>query len=124
SYTILQTGFYSVVVSNPQGCISSSTLLYVLISEVDEMSGDGGISIYPNPSSGNFTVELLQTENSRDVSIDVVNTLDQKIFSYSEKIPSRDFKKQIDLSNIADGVYFIEIQTENEFLRKKIVVAD
>ncbi len=29
SYAITQTGFYSVVVSNQQGCVSSSTLLYV-----------------------------------------------------------------------------------------------
>ena len=66
-----------------------------------------------------------------EVSIDVVNTLGQKVFSSSEKISSLDWKIEIDLSeglhpesNIARGVYFIEIKTENEFVKQKILIAD
>src|SRR6185295_14487631 len=50
SYTVLQTGFYTVMVGDSNGCVNSATT-YVLISGVDEVD-NAGISIYPNPSSG------------------------------------------------------------------------
>jgi len=134
SFTILQTGYYTVIVGDSNNC-KNSTTLYVLISGIDEVN-DSNISIHPNPSNGNFIVELLQSENFGEVSIDVVNTLGQKVFSSEEKIITADFskgvrtyKKEIDLSDVANGIYFIEIKTENEGacpdffgVRKKIVI--
>src|SRR5207342_1238576 len=57
SYDVLQTGFYTVVVSDSNSC-KNSTTLYVEITGIDEVN-DGGVSVYPNPSSGSFTVELV-----------------------------------------------------------------
>jgi len=123
SYTILQTGYYTVVVADSNGC-KNSTTLYVLISGVDEVNNVVNLSIYPNPSSGSFIVEWLNGLMVGEVSIDVVNTLGQKVFSFSKKISSSHFKKEIDLSHVARGVYFIEIKTGNEFVRKKILIAE
>ena len=122
SYTILQTGYYTVIVGDSNSC-KNSTTVYVLISGVDEVNNDVNLSICPNPSSGNFIVEWLNGFMAGEVSIDVVNTLGQKVFSFSEKISSSHFKKEMDLTDAACGVYFIEIKTENEFVMKKILIA-
>jgi len=142
SYTILQTGYYTVVVGDSNSC-KNSTTVYDLISGVDEVD-DASISIYPNPSSGSFTVELLnglpQYCGTGGISIDVVNVIGQKVFSssesryignsstFSEGVHSD--KKEIDLSDAAPGIYFVEIKTENEYAcpdffgaRKKILIA-
>ncbi len=128
SYTILQSGLYTVVVGDSTSCKNSFTE-YVLISGVDDVMGDGNISISPNPSNGNFTVEFTgQTDN---VSIDIVNTVGQIIFSSAESrsIGNSRFKKEIDLRNdamhcVATGVYIVEIKTKDVLLRKKIMIEE
>src|SRR6185436_12468050 len=45
SYTILQTGYYTVVIGDSNGC-KNSTTVYVLISGVDEMNSDVNLFIY------------------------------------------------------------------------------
>lgn len=136
AYTVTQSGLYTVIVSDSNGCQNSASLK-VFLSGIEDMVGDENISIYPNPSDGCFTVEFSDDFGSGDISIDVVNTLGQKIFS---SIESRSVstgagglhsdKKEIDLSNIPHGVYFIQIKWKKDGanpdfigVRKKIVVS-
>ena len=127
SYTALQSGYYTVIAGDANGCVNSFTT-YVLISGIQDVAADANLSIYPNPSAGSFNVELLNGRIGDEVCIDVKNTLGQKVFSSREKISAPDFKKEIDLTagryemSDAIGIYFIEIKTENEFVSRKIIV--
>ena len=127
SYTILHTGYYTVIVGDSNSCKNSFTT-YVLISSVNDVMSDANISISPNPSNGNFTIEFTGltagsglTDN---VSIEVLNTVGQIIFSSTEFLPisTSSSKKEIDLSSVAAGVYIVEVKTKDVSLRKKIVI--
>ncbi len=58
SYTVLQSGLYTVIISDSLGCVNSASIK-VVISGIFEMSDELQILISPNPSNGNFIVELL-----------------------------------------------------------------
>jgi len=122
SYTITQTGYYTVIVGDSNGCVNSATQ-YVLIDGINESEDESEIAIYPNPSKGDFIIEWLDGFMAGEISIDVVNTLGQKIFSSTENNSSAPFKKEIDLKNISAGIYFLEIKSENIFLKKKIIIS-
>ncbi|HYV94319.1 MAG TPA: kelch repeat-containing protein [Chitinophagales bacterium] len=121
SYTVLQTGYYTVVVGDSNGC-KNSTTTYVLITGIDDGSGDGNISIYPNPTADGLMVEWLNGFAGDEISISIFNALGQEIFS-SQESRSIGKKKEIDLHGIASGVYFIQIKSHNTFLKKKIIIA-
>ncbi|HYV90129.1 MAG TPA: PKD domain-containing protein [Chitinophagales bacterium] len=151
SFIVLQTGLYTVIVSDSNGCVNS-TNQYVLISGIADVS-DAGISVYPNPSNGRFMVEWLNPEKigtsglmpapifsgADKISISVVDMLGQNIYS-SEEFPSlgstglHSGKLEIDLFSdgkrcVTAGIYFIEIKPMNDGagtgfigMRKKIVI--
>ncbi len=73
-----------------------------------------GLSIYPNPSSGAFTIELnggvIQTIEVRDVTGKIVLA-----------IASAKEKENINISHLSNGIYFLKVQGNNIFEVVKIV---
>ncbi|MCU0438611.1 MAG: fibronectin type III domain-containing protein [Raineya sp.] len=76
------------------------------------------IVIYPNPNNGNFVVDL--SESSIQVqSIILYNSIGAKVY----EIPSTiDKKLNIELTNIAKGIYYININSQDSKAIKKIVI--
>ncbi len=120
-YTVTETGFYTVVISDSNGCVNAATL-YVVFTETDNVLHDANVSIYPNPSSGKIIVKWTNNQSLGELSIRVVNPLGKKVYTISDKLTSDHLIKEIDLSTIAEGIYFIEIKNEDTSVRKKIVL--
>ncbi|MBL0328084.1 MAG: T9SS type A sorting domain-containing protein [Bacteroidetes bacterium] len=77
-------------------------------------------TVYPNPSNGNFNVEL-KLISSQDVSIKVMNVLG-KVVSSKELSNISSGIYNIDLKGEAAGVYFVEVSSPTEKLVTKINV--
>ena len=122
SYDALQSGYYSVFITDQNGCVSSATT-YVLIEGIDDLISNADISIYPNPSNRNFIVEV-NTEVSGDLEIEVYNTLGQKVFPSENSITTtaNNLRSEVELSDFVAGIYFLEIKTDHDFFRKKIMI--
>ncbi len=101
SYTATQNGSYQVLVSTAN-CSDTSTCTVVSELALNELTSTAW-TIYPNPSS--FSIEIKgmeQFENSLMVSIqDSKGTLVQQNNGTS-----------VDVSNLENGLYFIQIATE------------
>jgi len=69
-------------------------------------------------------VQFQNNSIDEEVSIYVINTLGQRVFSTSKKISSLDRKIEIDLKDAIREVYLIEIKTKNNFIVKKIMISD
>ncbi|HYV90629.1 MAG TPA: T9SS type A sorting domain-containing protein [Chitinophagales bacterium] len=120
SYTVTQTGYYTVRISDENGCVNSA-MVYVQIVGVNELA-DPGIFIYPNPSEGKFVIEFSNISFNQ-ISIDMVNALGQKVYSdYMTNTFGTAIKKEIDVSNLSNGIYSIGITEGSNVVRRKIVI--
>ncbi len=81
------------------------------------------IKIYPNPSEGKYSL-VIDDEISDDLNIAVFDVLGEKVAAKAIKRLTED-KIMIDLSNLPDGVYFIQGFTTNRAAyTKKVVLLD
>ncbi|HYV94999.1 MAG TPA: T9SS type A sorting domain-containing protein [Chitinophagales bacterium] len=117
SYIASETGDYTVIITDEHGCTNSSTVYFVatLSNEINY----GYVSIYPNPSSGNFFVKSINRlcENCK---IDVTNILGDLVFSSEKQNITGDLV--VDLSSLPAGIYYFQLTSTYCFHREKIVI--
>jgi PKD repeat protein len=126
SYTVTQSGLYTVVVTDSNGCVNSANQ-YVLISGIGEVN-DGSFLIAPTLSNGNFSIECLpggQTGfnglGGNKIFVEVTNSLGQQVYSSEDYISSSHWKKEINLSNLARGIYFVSVTSEEKRAVLKVI---
>jgi hypothetical protein len=86
-------------------------LLYTQLSEVEQP--DKVVSIFPNPSSNKLTIQLLKP-NKKINSIQIIDLQGRTLKSLNQR--------EIDNSDLPNGIYFLWINFENnEKIIKKII---
>ncbi len=69
------------------------------------------VSLYPNPTSGMIYIELDKT-------------FDAVVYNYQGQVVMREYnnERQLDLSNLSTGIYFVEIREGHNIMIEKVVV--
>ena len=83
------------------------------IMGIEDVLHDNSITLYPNPSNREINISSENIINS----VEIFNSLGQRL--YQEKINSNE--KTIDISSFVNGVYILGVNTENGFIRKKVI---
>ena len=83
------------------------------ITKVEEVVAPKANTIYPNPTSGSFNIELAEESN-----ISIFNALGQ-VVRHLEKAAGN---QQIDLNDAPKGLYFVRIQNGNNVEITKLIV--
>jgi len=79
----------------------------------------GLIDIFPNPVSGKLSIRFRNPP--QQCSLSIVDILG-KVRQYYPKVKNRNNVFDIDVSNLKSGIYMLEINTDKEMYRQKIVV--
>ncbi|MGB1204918.1 MAG: T9SS type A sorting domain-containing protein [Chitinophagales bacterium] len=80
------------------------------------------ISLYPNPNNGSFTLAMQHSENGK-LDINIYDVVGKQIYSIKAQKETTDFARNIQLPDIRQGVYFVEIGlNEQEKYIKKVVI--
>ena len=111
------TSYYTVNgVSNNCNSNTASVLLTVNFCTSIDKNGliQNNISVYPNPNNGEFTIKSTEA-----ISLDLINQLGQvvKVITLNETN-----NHQANISNVANGIYFIVGKGNNSSINQKVIV--
>lgn len=105
-YLAPTAGWYYVTVTNASGCSSTSDSIFVAIEGVNEISG-AKAQVYPVPFNQNLQVNL---SSSQPLQMHIQDTQGRTVYTVSSLQMSNNF----DLSQLANGLYYLVLQNENE----------
>jgi hypothetical protein len=115
TYLATQSGNYSVIGTDANGCTAASNQKYLSTTGVENIGADNFVKVYPNPlSGGNWQLEV-----SSDWVGGIVEIYDAA-GKLSFKTEVRSLKSEIAL-NLAQGVYLLKITSNDRSLVKKLI---
>ena len=79
------------------------------------------LDVYPNPSRDIFNVTFT-SEDAQDLKVRIVNIIGEELINENLEQFIGEYTKQIDLSNNAKGIYFLEITTNDGIINKKLML--
>lgn len=99
----------------------SSRTVEVIISDIENNLISTMVKVYPNPTSGVFTIEN-QKNIYGNLHIDIYNIFGQKVKVVDASNVKAKTKLKIHLTNEPTGIYIININMGNRHILKKIIV--
>ena len=116
--TGLDRGMYTATIMDSEGCTTTETFAVTGTTNVSEIEFITNFVVAPNPASDfvNVTVESSQRENIQ------LNVIDMNGRSLINRSFNSNFSESIDLSQMASGVYLIELRSGKKLAMKKLVV--
>jgi hypothetical protein len=109
-------------VTDVNGCTASFDISVTVNAcvGVTEQTLAGGVTLYPNPNNGAFTITI--NADLGDLLIEVVDLSGRVVYSSMENDVKAGFNKQISLDDIASGAYMLRMTTANGQRIDKIAV--
>lgn len=106
TFTASANGSYKVIVTGMGGCADTSACVNINSVGLGENTADLGISLYPNPTSGNVNVSMPSTEQANIVVYDAQG----KVVTVMDNVQNG---AVINLGNVEQGMYIIHVSNGN-----------
>ena len=115
TFTASSNGNYAVIVTQ-NSCSDTSACVNISTVGIKDVSKANTVNIYPNPSNGIYNISGLAL-NSKIVVYDAIG---QIIYTSI----TTESKETVDISKLPNGVYVIQLNSENRTTTKKVIKKD
>jgi hypothetical protein len=109
--------------TDANGCTNTGTTTIVVSAcvGVTETDGPGGISFYPNPNDGSFTVAVA-SNNIQQMKMEIIDLQGRLVYSEMLEGINSGFTKSIDVNGIANGAYYLRFSSANATFTEKLII--
>ncbi|HXB11804.1 MAG TPA: T9SS type A sorting domain-containing protein, partial [Bacteroidia bacterium] len=113
--------YYKVCVTSPYGCgTACDSILYNSIEGIASINKQSNtVDVFPNPNSGQVTV-LLRNTGYRSLAI--YDVLGKAVYTEMLTESKNNYSLNIDMSNLSNGLYILQIQTATGTIHKDITL--
>jgi hypothetical protein len=118
-FTPIQTGSYAVLVTRDD-CTDTSACYHVDELGLRTIDRNGMLSVFPNPVGDVLNIEITGLP-AGCYQLELINTLGKLIFEEKMMIHEEITSKQLYISNISPGIYFLSVYSGTSRLVMKIL---
>jgi len=115
-------GSYSVEIEDANGCVSDPVAhIFTISTNLEGPDYVNGLNIYPNPSEDMFTITF-NSEKAQGYKLSVMSVLGEVLYAETLNDFIGVYSKQVSLSNYSKAIYFLEIETNEGRVNKKLIL--
>ncbi len=121
AYEVSQSGLYTVTVTDSNGGVSSASVYVtvLLVNAIDQKQVAGKMRVYPLPSKGIVTIEDGELAYDK-ATVTVVNTTGRVV--YLNSLEASQNRLQLDLTQLSNGFYFLNLKAKGQNKCVKILI--
>ena len=126
SFTPTATTTYTVTGTATSNCMNTATQKVTvntcnLGTGIAENTSLQTFTVYPNPTNGIINITI-SNANGNTLVITVVNMFGTEVYNNIEKNIPADYSKQINLGDLATGMYYIKLSTGTAVKMNKLII--
>jgi len=116
-----QSGTYTVTVRNAAGCSATSDPFVFNVTAIDPAQvAAGTLSVYPNPTVSTLNLRISMT-TAQPVALRILDINGKVVLTQDLANQGASFEHQLDISTLASGTYFLEVQMGAQTEVRKVV---
>ena len=101
----LVSGTYTFIVIDNNGCTDSADIVFTITTSIFDLS-ESGFKLYPNPTSGDISIDFLSSQ--KEVKLIITDVLGKNM--YLNKVYKNTQKEHITFSHLSKGYYVILLE--------------
>jgi len=115
-------GNYWVIITDVNGCVSDTSFINVewVSTSIEDLNIDK-LTIYPNPSQDVFNVEFTSLVR-QDLELRIINSIGEIVYRDNVNNHIGKYSNSISLEKYSKAIYFLEIQTDDGIVNKKLIL--
>src|SRR5690554_3140711 len=117
SFTPNQGGSYAVIIYQ-NGCQDTSSCKTIQLASLEELSSEN-FTIYPNPSSGNFSLNIGDQLLGK-LEITIYSALGQRV--YFQETTANSKQLSISCAHLEEGMYIVNITSGHQILTGRLII--
>ncbi|WP_375562855.1 T9SS type A sorting domain-containing protein [Bernardetia sp. OM2101] len=123
NYGFRVRGIYVIQSGNNYETSPYSNVVYlkpsIVLGENDK--SNSALKLFPNPSNGNFTIQFNDFD-AEEGTLNIVDLTGKVIFTKELKNINNKSEEQLELPNVDNGIYIIQVQTQKGVYQQKVMV--
>lgn len=123
-HTYEEVGDYVVKQSITNLCFEDefTDTVHIVLSSSHEVKNETKLSIYPNPGTGIYYLNINTQAKFNIIIYKVFNIIGELVIGDTVYSYSKPISNQINLSNVEKGLYYLQIQLDEETITKTLIV--